>query len=109
MKTVRFGFSAACMVLAMLLVTCGEEELAVPECVKTLFPLNKQFVPQGETVKLRWEGSHAASSYDVFFGEGSEEPALFAEGVTATEISVNVSPETDVAYSWYVIPRNADG
>src|SRR5688572_30979311 len=105
MKINKFSASLICIGSIFLLTACEREDLRIPECAKITFPLNKGHVPVGETVVLRWESSIGAAGYDVFVGEGAEEPVLIAENQKLTEVTLDVSAVENTSYSWYVLPR----
>lgn len=50
-----------------------------------------------------------ATSFDVFLGKGTEEPVLLTGNIKETELAFEVSSVEGISYSWYVLPRNADG
>jgi hypothetical protein len=76
-----------------------------PECVTNPIPENN--VTNVFPVKISWDASMDALSYDVYFGTDPDPYSNTPVNVTTTEYSITPAVNTD--YYWAVLPKNNIG
>jgi len=76
-----------------------------PECISNPVPADNS--TNVFPVKISWDATMGATSYDVYFGTDTDPYSNTAVNVTSTEYSITATPNTD--YYWAVLPKNDIG
>lgn len=75
-----------------------------PTCTSPLMPADAS-IGHSPADPLTWSAASGATSYDVYFGTGSNPP--YVTNVTTTSYTATIADNT--TYYWKIVPRNASG
>jgi hypothetical protein len=78
-------------------------------CTTNLFPIDRGYVPENDTIYLSWRPTTDASLYDVYLGRLPGEPKLIASDLSTLSYEFVVPPGLDSMYQWYVRAKKVNG